>query len=241
MSRELHASVVSGDSSVFGDDAARPVAKMNCDRVASAYRWLECLSFGGALQTCRVMYLGEVANCRKALLCGDGDGRFLAELLRTNRDVCVDFVDLSAGMIDVARRRIVAMGSKAAARTNFYAGDFRSFEPLGEAGYDLITAHFFLDCFDDVEVAGVTRKLDSCAISGAKLLVSDFRIPKRGIARYIDAAVVRGLYGAFRLTTGLRVTRLPKYEDALERAGFRKERETLRMGGLLVASLWRKI
>ena len=67
------------------------------------------------------MFLGEVADSRRALLCGDGDGRFLAELLRANREVCADFVDLSAGMIDVARRRINAIGSQAADRANFYA------------------------------------------------------------------------------------------------------------------------
>jgi ubiquinone/menaquinone biosynthesis C-methylase UbiE len=241
MMREIHTSVLSGDSSVLSDDGARPIAKMNCDRVARAYQTLEYFSFGPALRSCRMMFLGEVADCRRALLCGDGDGRFLAELLRANRDVRADFVDLSAGMIDVARRRVDAFGSQAGARTNFHAGDVRCFEPVGKAPYDLITAHFFLDCFDDVEVVGVARKLASLARPGAKLLLSDFRIPRRGIAHYIDAAIVRGLYGAFRLTTGLRVTRLPNYEGALERAGFRKQRETLKLGGLLVASLWQKI
>jgi ubiquinone/menaquinone biosynthesis C-methylase UbiE len=174
-------------------------------------------------------------------LCGDGDGRFSAELLRANRDVRIDFVDLSARMIDVARRRVEGIGSQAAARTNFHAGDVRCFDPVDSATFDLITAHFFLDCFDDLEIMGVARKLAALARPGAKLLLSDFRIPPRGIARYIDAAIVRGLYGAFRVTTGLRVTGLPNYEGALVLAGFRKDRETLKLGGLLTASLWRKI
>jgi ubiquinone/menaquinone biosynthesis C-methylase UbiE len=241
MMRDIHTSATANDLPLLNDDGVRPVAKMNCDRVARAYQTLEYFSFGGALQSCRVMFLGEVADCRRALLCGDGDGRFLAELLRTNREVCADFVDLSAGMINAAKRRVDAMGSQAGAQTNFHAGDVRCFEPVGTAAYDLITAHFFLDCFDDREVAGVARKLVSLARPGAKLLLSDFRIPRQGIARYIDAAIVRGLYGAFRLTTGLRVARLPNYEAALELAGFRKDRETLKLGGLLVASLWRKM
>ena len=241
MMRDIHTSATANDLPLLNDDGVRPVAKMNCDRVARAYQTLEYFSFGGALQSCRVMFLGEVADCRRALLCGDGDGRFLAELLRTNREVCADFVDLSAGMVNAAKRRVDAMGSQKGARTNFHAGDVRCFEPVDTAAYDLITAHFFLDCFDDREVAGVARKLASLARPGAKLLLSDFRIPRQGIARYIDAAIVRGLYGAFRLTTGLRVARLPNYEAALELAGFRKDRETLKLGGLLVASLWRKM
>jgi SAM-dependent methyltransferase len=238
--RDLHTSTITTNAAGVGADAVRPEPRMNCDGVARLYRAFEYLAFGGALQSCRRMYLGEVANCRNALLCGDGDGRFLAELLAVNREIRVDFVDLSAGMIQVARRRVDALGSGAIPRTRFQATDVRDFEPRGTC-YDLITAHFFLDCFHDHEVTGVTRKLASLARTGTKLLLSDFRIPQRGISRHIDAAIVRGLYGAFRLTTGLRVTRLPDYEGALERAGFRKEKETLKLGGLLVASFWQKI
>ena len=119
--------------------------------------------------------------------------------------------------------------------------DVREFNPSDGASYDLLTAHFFLDCFNDEDVARVAGKLGSLATPGARLLLSDFRIPPHGVGRYVDAAIVRGLYGAFRITTGLRVTRLPDYEGGIERAGFRKQRETLKMGGLLTASLWQKI
>jgi SAM-dependent methyltransferase len=225
-------------------NAARPVARrvsaMNCDRIARWYHAAEYLVFGGALQACRTMFLGDVADCRRALVCGDGDGRFLAEMLRANREVRADVVDLSAGMIDIARRRVDASGLHGAARTRFHVGDVREFKSGDGALYDLLTTHFVLDCFDDAEVAGVARRLAALAEPNAKLLLSEFRVPPGGIGRHIAAAIVRGLYGAFRLTTGLRVTRLPDYEGALERAGFRKQREKIKFGGLLVASLWLK-
>ncbi len=245
--RTIHTATISDGVSVAhesdakaGESRACAAATMNCDRIAPFYRSLEYLSFGGALQACRVMYLRDVLDCRRALLCGDGDGRFLAALLRANRGARVDFVDLSGGMISLARRRVEAMSSEAASRVNFHAGDVRQFDASDGAPYDLITAHFFLDCFDEADAAGVARRLARLAQPGAKLLLSDFRIPQRGIARYIAGAIVQGLYGAFRIMTGLRVTRLPNYESALERAGFRKQRETLKLGGLLVASLWQK-
>jgi ubiquinone/menaquinone biosynthesis C-methylase UbiE len=248
--RTVHAAAVSDGSPVAHEYVAKAsatpavTATMNCDGIARFYRLLEYLSFGGMLQDCRVMYLREVADCRRALVCGDGDGRFLAQLLRANRTVRVDYVDLSAGMVELARRRVEAMGQDASARTQFNVADIRRFTPSDtgsdDGSYDIITAHFFLDCFDDAEAASVARGLASFARAGATLLVSDFRIPPRGIARYVAAAMIRGLYGAFRIATGLRVTRLPNYESALERAAFRKERETLKLGGLLAASLWRK-
>jgi SAM-dependent methyltransferase len=222
--------------------AATPTAPMDCDRVARFYRVAEYLVFGGALQACRVMFLGEVTECRSALVCGDGDGRFLGELLRRNSVVRVDSVELSAGMAELAKRRIEAIEKGAAARTRFQVGDIREFQPGDTVRfYDLITTHFVLDCFDDAELVNVTRRLASFAKPGACLVLSDFRIPPRGLRRYLARAIVRVLYAAFRFSTGLRVTRLADYEGALERAGFRKDRETLKLGGLLIASLWRKI
>lgn len=238
--QDSRTSAISDESAVNDGGAPHRVAAMNCDRVAPVYRAAEYLAFGGALQTCRVMYLDLVADCRSALVCGDGDGRFLGALLSANRAVRVDFVDLSAGMARLARRRVDTLGAQASARTHFHVGDVREFNAAEGERYDLITAHFFLDCFDGVEVPNVARRLASLSQPGAALLLSDFRIPPRGIARYIDAAIVRGLYAAFRLTTGLRVTRLPDYDSALERAGFQKQRQTLKLGGLLVASLWKK-
>jgi SAM-dependent methyltransferase len=234
-------STIASVANVARADGGRTTATMNCDRIARAYRSLECLSFGGALQACRAMYLDEVLDCRRALLCGDGDGRFLGELLRKNREVGVDFVDLSGRMAEIAKRRAIAIGSQASERTRFHAVNFLGFEPAGGERYDLISAHFFLDCFNDDDLARVADKLGAFARAGARLLLSDFRIPPRGVRRYVDAAIVRGLYGAFRITTGLRVTRLPDYEGAIERAGFRKQRETLKLGGLLTASLWQRI
>jgi SAM-dependent methyltransferase len=242
----MHTAVISDDTaitreSLANSNGAASVAKMNCDRIARFYRPLEYVSFGGALQACRVLYVRDVADRQRALVCGDGDGRFLAELLRTNREVCADFVDLSEGMAELARLRVAAIGPEAAARAHFHVADVREFKPSDGAAYDLITAHFFLDCFDDAGVTSVARRLASYTRPGATLLLSDFRIPPSGIAHYAAAAIIRGLYFAFRMATGLRVTRLPNYEDALERAGFRKQRETLKLGGLLVASLWRRI
>jgi SAM-dependent methyltransferase len=244
--RAIPTATISNDASVTHEtlasvNDARSVATMNCDWIARFYRPLEYLSFGGALQGCRVMYVREVAECQRALVCGDGDGRFLAKLLRANREISADFVDLSAGMTGLAERRVAALGPEAAARARFHVADVREFNPSDGASYDLLTAHFFLDCFDDAEVTSITRRLASFARPGATLFLSDFRIPPRGVAHYVADAIVRGLYGAFRVTTGLRVKRLPNYEDALERAGFRKRHETLKLGGILAASLWRKI
>ncbi|MGH9599640.1 MAG: class I SAM-dependent methyltransferase, partial [Terracidiphilus sp.] len=65
------------------------------DRLAGVYRWMELATFGPWLSWCRSAYLGELSGCRRALVLGDGDGRFTAQLLCANPQVEVDAVDAS--------------------------------------------------------------------------------------------------------------------------------------------------
>jgi hypothetical protein len=50
--------------------------------------------------------------------------------------------------------------------------------------------------------------------------------------------VVRLLYLAFQLLTGLRVTKLPNHASALTAAGFTRIAQRLSVGGLLTSELW---
>src|SRR6476660_3262445 len=119
---------------------ARPGA-VSFDAVAPWYRALERIAFGNALQRARVAWLGEISSPRRALIIGEGDGRFLSELLRTHSTVEVDCVDASERMLALARQRL----RHTAARpwVHFLYADIRSWTPH-EATYDLIVTPFFL-------------------------------------------------------------------------------------------------
>jgi SAM-dependent methyltransferase len=212
-------------------------SRMNCDAIAPYYEALEHLSFGRRLEQMRFAFLQEARASRRAIVCGGGDGRFLARLLRANPAVQVDFVDLSSKMIEVAEKRITGMGWAARRRVRFHAGDIREFAP-GPVEYDLIVSHFFLDCFSDAELADVVGSLADWAAPDVTWIVSDFRETQGPIGRIWTSGVTRGLYAAFRLTTGLRVTRLPKYLPAIAEAGFRLRHEENALGGLLHSSVW---
>lgn len=210
---------------------------MNCDTLAPHYQNLEHLSFGSRLERSRIAFLGEVATAQRAIVCGGGDGRFLARLLRVNPHVVVDFVELSAAMLEIAQRRVRGMGLEFYARTRFWAGDLRAFEPRPE-GYDLIVTNFFLDCFSEQELLSVVMYLSRCAARDARWVLSDFQEVPSAFGRLWSGAVIRGLYAAFRCTTGLCVDRLPDYHAALAGAGFAPRWVETALGGLLHSSLW---
>src|SRR5947209_11342892 len=116
------------------------------DAIAPWYRTLETIAFGNALQRARVACLDEIGSPRRVLILGEGNGRFLRELLRKHPGIEVDCVEASGRMIDLARRRLEGMAPTAVSRVQFLHRDITSWNPESH-GYDLIVTHFFLDCF----------------------------------------------------------------------------------------------
>jgi len=212
---------------------------MDCDFVAPWYEPAEHLSFGRALERRRFAFLGELAGVQRALSCGEGDGRFVAALLAANPDVRVTAIDASREMRRLAEDRVARLGGNVLRRAQFFYGDIHAFKPE-HAGYDLIATHFFLDCFSTSEARRVIARIANCATPHARWVVSEFHQPHGGLGHLWTGAVIRCLYAGFRVTTGLRTTRLPAYRPALASAGFRLLRQQYACGGLLVSELWQR-
>jgi ubiquinone/menaquinone biosynthesis C-methylase UbiE len=149
----------------------------------------------------------------------------------------VDYVDLSAEMVRIARRRVDAMEGEFSERVRFLVGDVRDVEATA-GNYDLIATHFFLDCFNERELEEIVGRLRGYAAPGAQWLVSEFHEVKTRVGRVWSRALISGMYAAFGVVTGLRVAKLPDYEAALVEGGFRMQNARKLLGGLLQASLW---
>jgi SAM-dependent methyltransferase len=195
---------------------------VNCDRIARWYRWLEYAGFGRALERRREAFLSDVSDARRVLALGDGDGRALAALLAAAPHACVDYVDVSARMLELARARA---GTN---HVNYRCEDAR-IAPLAEAEYDLIVAHFFLDCFDEADLEPLIARLADATAPQARWLISEFRG---------NDWLVRTLYVFFRVATGLRTRRLVDHHPLLNRHGFRLVRRQDAWRGLLASELW---
>jgi len=198
---------------------------MNAGRIARLYRWIEYAAFGSALQRRRIAFLPEVADARRVLVLGDGDGRFLEKLVRQNPRACFDYVDLSARMLDLAR------GRAGTARVAYHQADALEIA-LPERGYDLIVTHFFLDCFDEAGAARLVERATHAACPRARWLVSEFRRTRW------SPPVLAALYLFFRITTGLKTRRLIDHHPLLARHGFQMVRAEAAWWGLLASELW---
>jgi ubiquinone/menaquinone biosynthesis C-methylase UbiE len=203
------------------------------NRLARVYRWMEWLSFGPWLWQCRCAFLSDLKFSRRALILGDGDGRFTARLLHENPSVLTDAVDASSAMLSQLVRRC----GPTAARVRPNLADARAFMPPSR-DYDLIVTHFFLDCLTSTEVASLAVRLREHVTPGAAWLVSEFAIPQGWFGRVVARPVVAILYRIFGILTGLKVRRLPNHREALTQAGFALRKNRQWLCGLLVSELW---
>lgn len=208
-------------------------APADFDRVAWLYRWMELLTFGPYLSRCRSAFLADCLTRRRALILGDGDGRFTAQLLNANPAIEIDAVDASAAMLASLLRR----AGPDRERVQVFHADMRRFDPP-HSNYDLIVTHFFLDCFDAEEIDEFAATLRKSVADNAIWLVSDFSIPPGWFGRIVAAPIIWALYRAFGILTGLRTRKLPDYAAALSHAGFGRKRRTAWLHNLLVGEIW---
>ncbi len=201
------------------------------DRVARAYRWLEYASLGPLLQRTRECHLRLLQCCQRALILGDGDGRFTARLLATSPNIQVEAVDISGAMLALLRERCTNFED----RLQTFKLDARTFQPHNPP--DVIVTHFFLDCLSQSEVDALIAHLSTQLAPGALWVVSDFRIPA-GVLHWPAWIYVRALYFAFRVLTGLQITRLPDHAAPLETSGYTRIAVEQKMFGMLTSEVW---
>jgi len=164
----------------------------------------------------------------KVLLVGDGDGRFLEVFLKAVDDVCVDYVDLSEGMMRLAKRRV------SSERVRYFTEDFREWE--GEK-YDAVVAHFFLDGFVEEDLGEVVEKLCVSVRSGGVMVVSDFD-PNIAWWGRLWVCVMR-LF--FRFFGGVRIGEVERYDSFFKKRGLEKISEFEILKGFVYSVMFQKV
>ena len=209
---------------------------MSFDAIAPWYRTLETIAFGRALQRARIACLDEIGSRQRGLIVGEGNGRFLEELMRKQPTIEVDCLDASERMLALARKRI---GSESDS-VRFLQHDITSWTPPASR-YDLIVTHFLLDCFSNDQLHAIVAKLSQAATADATWLLADFRLPERNFARLRARVWLAAMYRFFRYTAGIEARELVDPSPFLRAEGFALVTEHQLRGGMLKSQLWRRL
>ncbi|HEY9139129.1 MAG TPA: class I SAM-dependent methyltransferase [Terriglobus sp.] len=210
------------------------------DRLARPYRWMEYLSFGRALERCRFHFLPQLHTTQRALLLGDGDGRFTAALLQQAPQTQAIAIDGSEGMLRALRQRCEAVHAGKRLTTICTLLNEGLPAAVQTEQFDLIATHFFLDCLSGSEVEHIVHDAMVSTTDNARWVISEFNLPRRGAMWLPSRIVVRLLYLAFRILTGLCTQHLPPYANILRLYGWHLSEQQTRLGGLLVSQLWQR-
>lgn len=209
---------------------------MSFDRLAPFYTWMEVALAGERLQSCRVAWLDTLATCDDILVAGVGHGHFLAQCARRFPHARITCVDASAIMLRHACRRARDAGARMDRLTFLHAALPAWSPPPG--GFDVIATHFFLDCFPPAELQRVVTTLAQAARRGASWLLSDFAVPRRGLARHRARVVHALMYAFFRRLADVRARAVTEPDALLEAEGFRLVGRKSAEWGLLRADRW---
>lgn len=209
---------------------------MSFDLLARHYRWMEWALAGRKLQRCRTAFLERVKSPRRALLAGEGNGRFLTELLCRHPHARVTCLDGSARMLACARARMVKSNLDPSG-IEFIQAQILEWKPIGEP-FDLVVCHFFLDCFRPEQLERIARLLASATQPGAMLLLADFQVPPSGWKKMRARFIIGLMYAFFRCTTRLPARTLTPPDPFLEKSGFRLLARQQAEWGLLHSDLW---
>ena len=134
------------------------MGKPTFDLVASFYPLLEQTIFGSTLNRARIFFISRVTEGNNILLIGEGNGRFLFEMVKETSSGSVTVVDSSARMLASAARRLATIDHYS--RIEFVQGyilEWRSPVPH----YDRVVTHFFLYLFTPACLRWVVEKISA--------------------------------------------------------------------------------
>lgn len=211
---------------------------MSFDTLAPFYRTMEFVLAGNLMQRGRTTFLPEVAKCRRALLLGEGPGRFLEAFLDLNRVAAVTCVERSSRMISVAQTRVATRRTELE-RVEFVFADAQYWRGGGR-NYDLVVTNFFLDCFTAPELARLVASVAERTAANAQWLLADFQMPARGWRRWRAGILLKGMYTFFRAVTGLTASQVTPADAFLRAAGFELRNRREINFGFVHADLWVK-
>lgn len=182
------------------------------------------------MQRARCAHMDTFLAAESILLLGEGDGRFLEALLAAGCRTKIVCVDASPKMLDLAGQRAAERGI----RVRFLNGDVSNLRLPKGFRPDVVGAHFFLDCFGEQELLDIAANIARWSAPGAKVIVTDFRVPDGGwIWRFRGRLLIFWMLFFFRIFAGISARRLPDIHNLLIDRGWNCREKAIFDHGLI--------
>lgn len=200
--------------------------------LSSIYDFLGSIVFFGALHRSQVYFIDQLKKPDRALIIGGGTGRFLVDLLKSEKVKNITYVDISQGMIARAKKKVSALGKEN--QVEFICGGV---DAVPDRQYDLICTHYFLDCFEEEKLCLILSKLRGLLSKEGEWYFTDFYLDES--SSFIKTKFVGFLYFFFRILCGLKVKILPDFKKVFTDLELNCESEKYFFRGLLRTAIYK--
>ncbi len=197
------------------------------DRLACVYDLLTRIVFAGRLQAAQHALLAYVPSNARVLVLGGGTGWWLPILLQQNPRAHISFVEPSGKMLQAARR--YASGNT---NVTFIEGTQHHI-PAGQ--YDVMMLFCVLDLFEERELSSFIEVLKSYAHDETCWLINDFQQIKWWHRPFLSV-----MYLFFQLTTDLKTSSLPHWQEALRASHLVEKTSQTYFGNFIFSGIYVK-
>jgi ubiquinone/menaquinone biosynthesis C-methylase UbiE len=207
------------------------MSKTTFDLVASFYPFLEQIVFGSKLSRARRVFISRVAEGSRILLIGEGNGRFLSEMVKLTSSASITVVDSSARMLAAASHRMATVDCNL--RIELIHADILEWQ-ASSGSYDRIVTHFFLDLFPSDRIRRIVEKISQLATEDCFWINVDFSSVNQSFPQKV---LIWAQYRFFRILAGIEASRLFDARPLIRNANWEILETRLLDSGLISACL----
>jgi len=172
------------------------------DFIAPFYDGLARLVIGRDIVNAQLHFIKSIKGCNHLLILGGGSGWILDFLCKEFPDLKIDYIDMSPGMLNGARKR---RGNHK--HITFIQGTENN---IPDKLYDGVITNFYLDMFHEQSLKMVLEKIKGSLADDALWVITDFVDERRS-----HSIKLWLMYRFFRLVAGIEATFLPDWQKQL--------------------------
>lgn len=206
-------------------------------RVATFYDRLARLVYGNALEQAQLALLPYVPRQAKVLVIGGGSGWVLEQLLRTQKQLDILYLDAAPAMLQLAQQRFEKYKSPHNSAVHFRLGTEQTLQPHEQ--FDVVFTPFLLDLFPPQRLRLLMQKLAAALVPGGGWLFADFW-PVQQPLLWWQCLLVFGMYTFFGLLSGVKARKLPDYGLHFDELKLREEFSQAFYGGMIQGKVFVK-
>jgi len=181
------------------------------DRIAAVYDELARLVFGDAIQLAQEYFVNDIPSQSKVLIIGGGTGKFLDKLLVSKSTCKVWYIEASLKMLELSKEK-----TNHSNRVHFIHGTEDSIP--SDIKFDLVILNFYIDLFVDASLDPVLKKIQKVLKPNSLWYITDFVDGRK----WWQLILLRIMYLFFRITCGVKSSKLPDWSNQLQRMGLVK-------------------